>query len=838
MKKSIRGDWQQEGGYTFHPKVLDADNVNPKELYNKGLDPGKFNHYFEIEVRHNGKPVGAVNAFGNRIDDKHGKIYIGSAELSTRHKGKGLGQAMYSKLYEHAANNGYNKIVSSGASESAQRVHGKIASKHGLQLDTGKYTLSYPNPFNKSMADLMTKGHVRAMAKGAQGDWKKEGYTIHYNGHTDPTGGMRFHSLIAKDKYGNKVGSMEVSEDIHENTSVPRGPKVHPDHQRKGIASAMYQKYEKTTGNKLMPDYDQSQEAKALWNQPKRPFGKDELNKGQNNNHPWKIPSSKEIQTDASDWPDFFVTMSNEESLPAFTNQDIENLIRQHGKVVEIPHDQILSQFSNSHPLSRKQVIEGPEGYKPSSDSITNAFKNNQPLPMPIAFEFKSGNRTVLSGRHRLGHAAENQKNLKIISVPYGIHPQTTKTSVKKDENDLVHYSRTKGLKQLDPAKMGSSGVGGLQYKRGVPENKSTFFYTANSKPEDMVTQNASAKYIVRPKPEHKVYDLGVDPEHLIPAMRQQNQGVWNEDMLHGIIKEKGYHGVKWKMHDDTHVVQMYHPMDTHSEESLEKGVASPRKHIGNIKGVAKPSIHKWGLQSDRHGSVTGETIRNEKIPQSLKNDLARKQSKDRLAEQKNIHPNLPKSEFSPKNQKSIYNEQMAEILTKGFVRNAIVAGAVALAPQIADKQTPPKQSMQQTKEDFNSKMLRTIATVESSGGKDIDHDPVMSVGQKQKAYGKYGLLPTTIKETVNLDPSLKGHKNVLKMNNDQVNDYMSKNPGLEDIVARSHVNRLTRHFGNDPAKIGAAWLNGITGTKNAIKQGKDLKNHFHVKKILSAFKD
>src|SRR5690606_37949235 len=85
----------------------------------------------------------------------------------------------------------------------------------------------------------------------------------------------------------------------------------------------------------------------------------------------------------------------------------------------------------------------------------------------------------------------------------------------------LVHYSRTPGLKQLDPSKMGTSGVGGAQYKRGVPENRSTFFYTADSEPEDIVTQGSTVKYTVQVHPSH-IYDLGKDPEHLVAEMRQR----------------------------------------------------------------------------------------------------------------------------------------------------------------------------------------------------------------------------------------------------------------------------------------------------------------------------
>ena len=130
-----------------------------------------------------------------------------------------------------------------------------------------------------------------------------------------------------------------------------------------------------------------------------------------------------------------------------------------------------------------------------------------------------------------------------------------------KKSLDLVHYSTNDNLSEVDPNKMGSSGVGGSQYKRGLPETKSSFFYTAESKPEDLVTQKAPHKYAASLDSSHKIYDYTNDPEKMIAAQKTKNGGAWNEDMFHGMIKEKGYHGVKWKMRDGTDVVQMYHPV-------------------------------------------------------------------------------------------------------------------------------------------------------------------------------------------------------------------------------------------------------------------------------------
>jgi GNAT superfamily N-acetyltransferase len=748
MKKSIRGDWKKEGGYTFHPKILSADQTNPKELYEQGLDPGKFDHYFEVSVQHNGKPIGSVNAFGNRIDEKHGKVYIGSAELNTGHKGKGLGQAMYEHLYHHAAKNGYNKVVSTGASEQAQRVHQKIAEKHGLLPDTkpgghtsliGGMNIVYKNPFSKSMVDLMTKGHVRALIKGAQGDYRKEGITLH---HEIKDNHVR---ITPRDREGTDLGHFAFDNSAKNKHTYPIDSRIYyTEHRRKGIATAAYSLAEKLTGKKMKPSPERSDSAKALWAQKNKPFGKSELAKGQKGN--WQQEGYK-----------FKVHPPKVEMF--------------NGKH-DITSHRITAHDSQGNHVGDYNFSEWPEASVHKGllhVTFSNTDSDHQRKGLASAayslIEKQTGKKLHSSNGNRSVDAKQlwSQPNR-----PFG-----------KDENDLVHYSRTKGLKQLDPNKMGTSGVGGAQYKRGIPENRSTFFYTVNSKPEDMVTQSASAKYIVRPKPEHKIYDLSTDPEHLMVEQRKRNQGAWNEDMLHSIVKEKGYHGVKWKMHDDTHVVQMYHPMDIHSEESLKSS------------------------------------------------------------------ENLNKTKSLPDDQKSIYNEQMAELLTKGFVRNAVVAGAMALAPQMLDKPANPPQANQAQPQanqaqqvDFGSKMLRTIAAVESSGGKNINHDVVNSgLNAGMKAHGKYGMMPLTIQETIKLDPQFKDHRHIVGKSGPETRAYVESVPGLEDKLAYSHLKRIKSHFGQDPAKIGMAWLNGIQGTKNAINQGKNLKEHWHVKKILSAFK-
>jgi hypothetical protein len=129
--------------------------------------------------------------------------------------------------------------------------------------------------------------------------------------------------------------------------------------------------------------------------------------------------------------------------------------------------------------------------------------------------------------------------------------------------------------------------------------------------------------------------------------------------------------------------------------------------------------------------------------------------------------------------------------------------------------------------------MLHAIADVESQNGKNENHQPVKG----ERAFGKYGLMPNTIRETIGLHPDLSSkHAKAQKLMGDDLRRYMQDNNGLEDTIAGKHLERLEHHFGQDPSKIGYAWLNGIRGTYQAQKQNKDIKTHWHAKKVQDAY--
>lgn len=152
-------------------------------------------------------------------------------------------------------------------------------------------------------------------------------------------------------------------------------------------------------------------------------------------------------------------------------------------------------------------------------------------------------------------------------------------------------------------------------------------------------------------------------------------------------------------------------------------------------------------------------------------------------------------------------------------------------APKAMDIKTPPAVTAPAYSPD---RMLKTIASVESSGGQNTNHKRLKSGDQ---AYGKYALTPNIIRETIHLHPELKHkHEKAMILRGQQLNNYMRDNPGLEDAIAKQHLKRLEKHFGQNPQKIGYAWLEGIRGTYKAQQNKQDISKHWHVMKISNAY--
>ena len=174
----------------------------------------------------------------------------------------------------------------------------------------------------------------------------------------------------------------------------------------------------------------------------------------------------------------------------------------------------------------------------------------------------------------------------------------------------------------------------------------------------------------------------------------------------------------------------------------------------------------------------------------------------------------------------------------KQSVTAAAMASMIGLAaPTAANPSSEvPQQASYQSKYD-SGKMLRTISQVESSGGKFTNHRMINGHPDGDQAFGKYGLMPNTIRETIHMNRDLKSkYGKAANLDGADLHHFMQDNPGLEDQIATKHLARLEHHFGKDPAKLGYAWLNGVAGTYKAVKENKDINSHWHVSKIKDAY--
>jgi hypothetical protein len=192
----------------------------------------------------------------------------------------------------------------------------------------------------------------------------------------------------------------------------------------------------------------------------------------------------------------------------------------------------------------------------------------------------------------------------------------------------------------------------------------------------------------------------------------------------------------------------------------------------------------------------------------------------------------------------TIHAFNKSEDLEKSVFRNmgtaaAMTAGlAMAPAAHAPAPTASPQASTQQASPYSSKRMLSAIAQVESSGGKDTKHGvgggPIHGA---EHAYGKYGLMPETIRETIHMNRDLASkHGKAAKLKGNDLFHYMHDNPGLEDAIAQKHLGRLEHHFGQNPTNIGYAWLEGVAGTYHALKSKKDIANHWHVKKVNDAY--
>jgi len=192
--------------------------------------------------------------------------------------------------------------------------------------------------------------------------------------------------------------------------------------------------------------------------------------------------------------------------------------------------------------------------------------------------------------------------------------------------------------------------------------------------------------------------------------------------------------------------------------------------------------------------------------------------------------------------------KQEIVILEKGFVKNTIMSSMLGAAAALStpanagdrDIASVQKPRAEAPASQFNKdQILDAIKTVESSGGKDTNHKVVNSgLNAGTRSSSAYGVMPITAKDIISKNKNLKAkYGHLLDMKGDEFHQEYHKDPDLDRTIASHYYDKSAKLFGNDPHKIGYSWLNGRSGAMKAVKSGKDIKNHWHVKKIIDALK-
>lgn len=137
-------------------------------------------------------------------------------------------------------------------------------------------------------------------------------------------------------------------------------------------------------------------------------------------------------------------------------------------------------------------------------------------------------------------------------------------------KRQLEHYSKTPGLKNIDPKYIGT-GVPARGQETKQTAHPHSFYYKPEAPTEELVTRGATHKYMVDLPEDAKIYDISTDPEGFAKQVRDQNNGAFNMDMMHEKMKNSGYHGFEMSQHPVESmrgVVGLYHSMPV--SESIE----------------------------------------------------------------------------------------------------------------------------------------------------------------------------------------------------------------------------------------------------------------------------
>lgn len=137
------------------------------------------------------------------------------------------------------------------------------------------------------------------------------------------------------------------------------------------------------------------------------------------------------------------------------------------------------------------------------------------------------------------------------------------------------------------------------------------------------------------------------------------------------------------------------------------------------------------------------------------------------------------------------------------------------------EKYKEPKSGFQQDAEKSMDRyqkvndFLNTVSMIESSGGKNFNHEELQSgIHKGHRAAGTYGLMPNTIDETINRmqrdNYDMEFAKPIIENKDPKfVKDYVEQNPDVEKKLARYLASNLLDKTNFDKEKAAYMWNTG-----------------------------
>ena len=326
------------------------------------------------------------------------------------------------------------KGIASGLYSLAEQKLGIRMVPSDVQTPEGEALWNQTNrPFGKSQDDL---------EKGQNGDWEKEGYTFKH--HVFNEKNQKNHHISAHDKNGEIVGFFEFNQMHHRpNELFIVNSEVHPQHQRKGLASAAYKLAQEKTGATITPETDnQTDSAKALWSQPNRPFGKSKdttMNKEKLEKAGNYTSSKKDKDPPTLDYSKF----NKPAPKPQAPTQDYSTHVHPQPASVE-NETKVRNNMINKHNANSSTILQRGRNKE--------IYVTNKPKPLQKSEEYRA-RYSKIKGEEMQKSAAEDKAAVDSVKAKYQ-EPKEPSFSQKVDAIKAKYASinKPKAMKKSDEA--------------------------------------------------------------------------------------------------------------------------------------------------------------------------------------------------------------------------------------------------------------------------------------------------------------------------------------------------------------------------------------------------